>query len=123
MTTYIGERIGSRVLVRVDDEPLCLRLDLFPYSPNGFGWGDPGSGPAQLALAILADHLPSDENRALAQHQRFKERVIGRLAPDRSEVVDHKQHEILRTTKSTKISAVRLSTRQAPTPDRPSRPA
>lgn len=82
MTTYTGERIGSRVLVRVDDEPLCPRLDLCPHSPNGFDWGYRGSGPAQLALAILADHLPSDENRALAHYQRFNERVIARLVPD-----------------------------------------
>lgn len=88
MTTYTGVRIGLCVLVRVDNEPLCPRLDLFPHSPNGFDWGHRGSGPAQLALAILADHLPSDENRALAHYQRFKERVIARLASDRWTLTD-----------------------------------
>jgi hypothetical protein len=34
--------------------PLELRLDLFNHSPTGFEWGYGGSGPAQLALAILA---------------------------------------------------------------------
>ena len=95
MTTYTGERIGSRVLVRVDDEPLCPRLDLCPHSPNGFDWGYRGSGPAQLALAILADHLPSDENRALAHYQRFRERVIERLGSDCWTLTDREVDEAL----------------------------
>jgi len=105
MTTYTGERIGSRVLVRVDDEPLCLRLDLFPHSPNGFDWGYRGSGSAQLALAILADHLPSDENRALAQYQRFKARVIGRLAPDRWTLTHSDVDDFLATSGSSDSAA------------------
>ena len=97
MTTYTGERIGSRVLVRVDDEPLCPRLDLCPHSPNGFDWGYRGSGPEQLALAILADHLPSDENRALAHYERFKERVVARLVSDRWTLTDREVDEALAT--------------------------
>ena len=97
MTTYSGERIGSRVLVRVDDELLCPRLDLCPHSPNGFDWGYRGSGPAQLALAILADHLPSDENLALAYYQGFNERVIARLASDRWTLTDREVDEALAT--------------------------
>lgn len=34
---------------------LDLRLDLMNHSPTGFSWGYAGSGPAQTALAILAD--------------------------------------------------------------------
>jgi len=97
MTSYTGERIGSRVLVRVDDEPLCPRLDLCPHSPSGFNWGYRGSGPAQLALAILADHLPSDENRALAHYQRFKDHVIAHLASDRWSLTDRDIDEVLAT--------------------------
>ena len=33
------------------------RHDLRNHSPSGFEWGFGGSGPAQLALAILCDHL------------------------------------------------------------------
>lgn len=88
MTTYSGERMGSRVLVRVDDELLCPRLDLYPHGCGGFDWGSRGSGAAQLALAILADHLPSDENRALASYQRFKERVLACLVSDRWTLTD-----------------------------------
>jgi hypothetical protein len=83
MTTYTGERSRSRVVVRVDGNPLCPRFDLRLHSPSGFNWGYAGSGPAQLALAILADHLPSDENRALANYQHFNNRVIARLEGDR----------------------------------------
>ena len=105
MTTYSGERIGSRVLVRVDDEPLCPRLDLCPYSPHGFDWGYRDAGASQLALAILADHLPSDENRAMAQHQRFKERVIARLAPDRWTMTDREVDNLLATIEASDSAA------------------
>ena len=37
--------------------PLHKRLDLANHSPTGFSWGYGGSGPAQLALAILAHYL------------------------------------------------------------------
>jgi hypothetical protein len=30
-------------------------------SPTGFGWGYGGSGPAQLALALLADSLGDND--------------------------------------------------------------
>ncbi len=46
--------------------PLGPRLDLANHSPDGFSWGYGGSGPAQLALAILADHFqrrPADVGR------------------------------------------------------------
>lgn len=68
----------------VDDaggRPLRLRLDLFNHSPTGFAWGYGGSGPAQLALAILADAL-DDDARALRLHMMFKWRVISRLPRD-----------------------------------------
>ena len=35
--------------------PLPLHLELRNHSPAGFAWGYAGSGPAQLALAILLD--------------------------------------------------------------------
>ena len=45
-------------------KPLDSRRDLWNHSPTGFEWGYCGSGPAQLALALLADHLgePPPEN-------------------------------------------------------------
>jgi hypothetical protein len=58
--------------------PLPLRLDLCEHSPAGFAWGHGGSAPAQLALALLADHLDDDE-RALTLHQPFKWHVVSAL--------------------------------------------
>jgi hypothetical protein len=53
-------------------------LDLWNHSPTGFEWGYCGSGPAQLALAILADHCQDDE-RALNFYQRYKWAVVAEL--------------------------------------------
>lgn len=47
------------------------RNDLWDHSPTGIEWGYMGSGPAQLALGILADALGSDR-LAVRLHQRFK---------------------------------------------------
>ena len=81
--TYIGtphrDSMSGQSLVTVCDdqksEPLPLRLDLFNHSPTGFSWGYGGSGPAQLALALLADAL-GDDDRAIRLHQCFKFKVV-----------------------------------------------
>lgn len=57
---------------------LTARLDLRHHSSTGFLWGINGSGPAQLALALLADAL-GDDRRALALYQDFKFRCIVQL--------------------------------------------
>jgi hypothetical protein len=49
-------------------------LKLRNHSPTGFNFGYGGSGPAQLALAILLDF--TDEQTALANYQRFKGKFI-----------------------------------------------
>lgn len=79
MKRYEGHREGYAAIVTVNGEPLNPRLDLWNHSPTGFEWGYCGSGPAQLALAILADHCKDDE-RALNFHQRFKWAVIAELS-------------------------------------------
>ena len=38
-------------------ELLPPRFDLGHHSPDGFSWGYVGSGPSQLALGMLAEHL------------------------------------------------------------------
>src|SRR6185295_16253649 len=78
MKTYEGRREGYAVLVTVNGRPLNPRLDLWNHSPSGFEWGYGGSGPAQLALAILADHL-TDDRQALDIYQRFKWTIIAEL--------------------------------------------
>jgi Family of unknown function (DUF6166) len=80
---YIGtphrDSISGQSLVTVCDgqksEPLPLRLDLSNHSPTGFSWGYGGSGPAQLAVALLADAL-GDDDRAIRLHQCFKFKVV-----------------------------------------------
>jgi hypothetical protein len=76
---YRGSRDGrGNAVVKADFAPLNPRLDLDNHSPTGFEWGYPGSGPAQLALAILADALENDI-KAVRLHQSFKFRVIANL--------------------------------------------
>ena len=78
MKTYEGRREGYAAIVTVDGQPLNPRLDLWNHSPTGFEWGYGGSGPAQLALALLADHLGNDE-KAVSQYQAFKFAVVAKL--------------------------------------------
>ena len=78
MKTYQGSREGYAVDVTVNGRRLNPRLDLWNHSPSGFEWGYSGSGPAQLALGILADHFGND-SQALAHYQEFKFRVIAGL--------------------------------------------
>jgi hypothetical protein len=78
MKRYQGTRVGHAVDVTVDGEPLNPRLDLWNHSQTGFEWGYAGSGPAQLALALLADCL-GDEQEALEWHQDFKSAVVAGL--------------------------------------------
>lgn len=82
----------GRVFVREGDvdKELPLRLDLANHSPTGFAWGYGGSGPAQLALAILADCL-GDDAKAVELHQPFKAATIARLDPARSWKISEKE--------------------------------
>jgi hypothetical protein len=57
--------------------PLNPRLDLQNHSPTGLSWGYAGSGPAQCALAILADAV--GDELAQKHYQRFKARVVAAL--------------------------------------------
>lgn len=84
---FLGKRhkAGAVVVVREPDgieRDLPARLDLRNHSPTGFEWGYGGSGPAQLALAILA-YQTGDDELALRLYQRFKEDVVARF--DRAE--------------------------------------
>ena len=55
--------------------PLCL--DLRNHSPTGFEWGYTGSGPAQLALALLDNVVGS--KLALKHYMSYKNEVVARL--------------------------------------------
>ena len=53
-------------------------LKVWNHSPDGFQWGYEGSGPAQLALAILLRAGLSPE-QAVQLHQQFKRTFIAGL--------------------------------------------
>jgi hypothetical protein len=95
MKCYEGRREGYAVIVTVDGHPLNPRLDLWNHSPSGFEWGYGGSGPAQLALAILADHCGNDE-QAFNFHHRFKWTVIAEL-PRRWTLTSREIEQVLQT--------------------------
>lgn len=78
---YVGVRTDGGVTVAREDDrgrvhPLRLRHDVRTHA-DGFEWGYAGGGPAQLALAILADAVGADAARPL--YQRFKFEVVARL--------------------------------------------
>lgn len=70
--------------VFIDGEELSPEpsRELYNHSPDGFNWGYGGSGPAQLALAILLWYLGnSDRGRriALKLYQEFKSDFVAKL--------------------------------------------
>ena len=80
---YAGHHKAQGVRVTVTrsgrTNPLDSRYDLRNNSPTGFAWGYNGSGPAQLALAILTDYFgakPGGKALAEALYQPFKFTVI-----------------------------------------------
>lgn len=72
---------------------LAASLKVVNHSPTGFCWGYAGSGPAQLALAILLDHFNGDRERALSLYQDFKFKVIAGLDIDKDFVLTDEQVE------------------------------
>ena len=75
----------------------CRNLAVVSYhSPSGIEWGYAGSGPADLALSILADYFDepvvqvqsalrsqwSPRSKAATLHQRFKEDFLARERRD-----------------------------------------
>lgn len=81
MAIYTGERQGEVIKVTVDGVSLDSRNDLRDLSTDGFEWGYVGSGPYQLALAILAHHF-DDPATALGNYRSFCEILVLRFAPE-----------------------------------------
>jgi hypothetical protein len=74
MVSLTREEDGARRSVGIERS-----LKVWSHSPTGFETGYGGSGPAQLALAILLDFGLSDEE-AVRHHQHLKNDVIQRNA-------------------------------------------
>lgn len=82
---YVGLRGADRVArvwVQEGDvqTPLPLYLDLWNHSPTGHNWGYGGSGPAQLALALLANATLC-RGLAIEYHASFKREIVAKLPP------------------------------------------
>lgn len=85
MKTYLGKvvrKFDCEVFVKEGffqkKKPLDIRLDLLNWSPSGFNWGFSGSGPTQLAFAILLD-LMGDKEKAISLCSDFMSKVISKL--------------------------------------------
>jgi hypothetical protein len=85
---YKGWRVrhGGITLVTVNGSLLPFRHDVRNHSPDGFEWGYGGSGPAQLALAILLDYSQGNVNFTLKYYQEFKHRVVRNFLTDEWEI-------------------------------------
>ena len=86
MKTYRGNRERGKVWIESPDyqggwRDLPLRLEVFNHSPSGFEWGYLGSGPAQLALAILCDYL-GEPQLAVRFYHEFTEDIVVRWKGD-----------------------------------------
>jgi hypothetical protein len=85
MATYKGVRHSAcgAQLVTKDDNILSPKpsQEIYNHSPDGFNFSYGGSGPAQLALALLYD-VTRDKEIALAHHQDFKWAFVARWGDD-----------------------------------------
>jgi Family of unknown function (DUF6166) len=85
MKIYNGYRDEGTPVITVTSHgrkrSLRPRNDLVNHSPTGFEYGYGGSGPAQLALAILCD-IFHDDKLAVRHHQDVKWAFIADLDRD-----------------------------------------
>jgi hypothetical protein len=113
-TKYVGMRtaFGTSVIVRTDrgSGNLQPRLDLVRHCPRGFDWAHTGSGPAQLALALLA-HASGSDRFALKHYQVFKQEIVARLPQAKWEL-----------TRDQVLQSLRFVCEEARVSDRPRKP-
>jgi hypothetical protein len=93
---YEGKRSHGECFVTADGRALDPRFDLRTHSPTGFEWGYGGSGPAQLALALLADWL-FDDGQALDLYQAFKSKTVAGFRREGWRLTGKEIDEALRT--------------------------
>lgn len=91
---YQGLRTADGAQVTVNGRALDPATHMVNHSPTGLEWGYAGSGPAQLALALLVDHL-GDPEAARSQHQLFKFHIVQHLPYDRWELTSAEIDEAL----------------------------
>lgn len=75
---YVVPRGDTHGIVEYEDgyrRPLHPCNNIVNHSPDGFAWGYGGSGPSQLALAIMVD-ATKDQQQAQQLYQQFKWAVV-----------------------------------------------
>jgi len=82
---YVGMRVdGTPVVLNLTEHERLSpdrSLGLVRHSPVGFDWGYVGSGPAQLACALLLDY--TDNETVAQQHYiQFRDDVVSQLVCD-----------------------------------------
>ncbi|MSP80242.1 MAG: hypothetical protein EXR02_04135 [Rhodospirillales bacterium] len=75
MKRYTGDRTIDGLKVLVDGRLLDPAYAIRSICDKGFEWSYEGAAPAQLALAILADHY-GDPAKALALHEAFMSKIV-----------------------------------------------
>ena len=75
---YVVLNVSDPVISEVYRAPLDPCIKMVNHSPTGFAWGYGGSGPAQLAFALLY-HVTKDKETSQRFYQRFKADVIGAM--------------------------------------------
>ena len=79
MTIIHGDVRTRRVTINGEELDPGPSQAITNHSPDGFGWGYGGSGPSQLALAILLRFVPEQE--ACRYYQKFKWELVARGDP------------------------------------------
>jgi len=89
----VGGPNGPALVYEEGRAPYPLR-HLIVHSPSGMAWGYGGSGAADLALAVLADHL--GEAEAIPAHDRYDHAIAERIQDTRAWALhqDFKRHFI-----------------------------
>ena len=75
MTIYRGDSTIDGVVVTADDAQLPTHEDKLALTDKGFEWSYEGAEPAQLAFAILVDHL-GNAAEAKALYERFMRAIV-----------------------------------------------
>jgi len=89
----VGGPNGPALVYAEGRAPYPLR-HLIVHSPSGMAWGYGGSGAADLALTVLADHL--GEAEAIPAHERYDHVIAERIQDTRAWALhqDFKRHFI-----------------------------
>jgi hypothetical protein len=75
VTRYHGDRTIDGVVVTADGTLLSTHEDKLALTDKGFEWSYEGREPAQLAFALLVDHL-GDAAEAEALHEDFMRAIV-----------------------------------------------